>query len=70
MLVEPFMEFVTEKHREVREVLGLFVPRFYSPPRRIHSRGENEQEENENEIGFRDVLGLMWTFGLFPAPHG
>lgn len=42
---------------------------YNSPPRRIHSRCENEQEQNENEVYFRDGFGVMLDFRPFSDPH-
>lgn len=50
--------------------LGVSAPqRSHSPPRRIHSRCENEQEQHKNAARFRDGSGVMLPFCLIPPPH-
>lgn len=41
----------------------------YSPPRRIHPRRENEQEQNEYEVYLGDGSGVMLAFRPMSDPH-
>lgn len=42
----------------------------HSPPRRVHPGRENEQEQNKDEVYFRDGFGGMPDFCPISAPHG
>lgn len=55
----------------ITPLLGLFSCRYqlsaHSPPRRVHPRREEEQQQNKDEVHFGDGFGVPLGFG--PAPH-